>query len=217
MDSFTNELDQQLRHYMKTKRYAFDALEVWNLSSTLGLKETQEAAARLVTVAWHDFREPHGLSELAREHPEASALIQLVGAQGVRAKALADVLFAFHRPSMLLRRPMHQGYGRPPILDPVLLMCSACTEKHSSASYIVPAWMVWWAHTAYTFLLSNPLEASGHLFEPAIMWNHEGCRPCCISALMCESTYRSYFIAWASGVKAELASSLQEAESVYFT
>ncbi|KAF8596498.1 hypothetical protein BDV93DRAFT_571892 [Ceratobasidium sp. AG-I] len=206
----TKELDQQLRRCMKANPIAFEPLKVWHLSITLGLKETQEAAARLVTVARHDFRRPQVLAELAREHPEAAPLIQLVGSQGVRAKALADILFVFNAPPMLFRRDTHPYT--------VFLMCPSCTRKIVTlTSNIVPAWMIQWAHTTYTFLLSNPIEASDHLFEPGNMWNQAASYRCCISVFMTDPTYRSYFIAWASGVRSKLALQLREAESVYST
>lgn len=215
LDSLTKDLDQQLRRCMKADPTSFEPFTVWDVANTFGLIETREIAAGLVTVARRDLRQPQILAELAREYPEVSALIRLVGAQGVRTKALADVLFAFHQPPMLLFTTTNTRSRGSPIRYSVLLMCTDCTTKVGTADYITPTWMVWWAHTAYDFLLSNPLETSDHLFEPSIMWNHPGCRSCCISALMCEPGHRSHFIAWASEVKAEIFWRLHEAESLH--
>ncbi|KAF8596504.1 hypothetical protein BDV93DRAFT_571899 [Ceratobasidium sp. AG-I] len=209
----TFALNEHLCRYMKCNSTSFDPLEVWDLASDFELIETREVAARLVTIGKRDFRRPKALAELAREYPEASALVRLVGSQGVRAKALTDVLFAFHRPPMSFLRNK-DGSINPPRRIPIILMCPSCTTKIGSCGPIIPTWIVWWAHAVYEFLLCNTLEAGSHLFEPAIMWNHSACCTTCISSLMCDDTQRRRFVIWAGEVKAELALRLCEAESL---
>lgn len=129
VDGFTNELEQQLRRCMNANPSVFEPMKVWNFSNTFGFTEIQESAARLITVSQRDFRRPQVLGELAREHPEASALIRLVGSQGVRAKTLADVLFAFHKAPMFFKTIFGDH-----------LMCSQCIAQiRNRSSYILPA------------------------------------------------------------------------------
>ncbi|KAF8596505.1 hypothetical protein BDV93DRAFT_65285 [Ceratobasidium sp. AG-I] len=202
LEGLTHILDQQLRLSMKENSTGFDPLAVWNTAKAFDLTETQKLASELVTVTRHDFRKPETLIRVAQDYSQDAALIRLVGAQGARAKVLTDVLFAFHQ------YPMREEYK--------FLACHACNSRVGNhRAHFSPTWMVWWAHAAHDFLMTNSLEAADPLFNPSVMYTHRTvCCQGCLSEFTGNSQLHADFVSWATGVRDVIQQRLAEIETL---
>ncbi|KAF8603551.1 hypothetical protein BDV93DRAFT_556566 [Ceratobasidium sp. AG-I] len=182
-----------------------DPLRVYQFTLQFNLPNTKALVLPLVITGETDFSDPLRIAELIQSHPSPSVL-RLAAMQGVRGKALADVLFRFYK------LPMSPPLARPHFFW--LLSCAPCrkwiaecddsADRKGLHEENPPSFVLAWADFAYETLLHAPLEISDDLFDWSVLERFEGKSSVCQSCLAdfrAVSSQRGVFNEWAQGVR----------------
>jgi phosphatidylserine decarboxylase len=216
MPSVARLLDQQLRSTLQhdpTKPVVFGLLPVWELASHFDLRETKEAAARLLTIKKCDMRMPATLVEFAARRPGSIGMVGLVGVQAARTTILTQLLFEFQV------HPMRWKFSLKPRY---YIMCWGCREhmEDLGLTHAPPSWLVSWASYAFGMLLSASPREANELFNIAVLdmlaSRYPGsCCQDCVDDITSDNMLRSKFREWSMAMTETIENKLEELEVLY--
>ncbi|KAG9119135.1 hypothetical protein FRC07_006001 [Ceratobasidium sp. 392] len=197
-----------------------DPLRIFRLAMTYGLPSCRVLAAKAVMPRHVNLQEPEGIVKVAQEHPASAHVIGMVGAQLLRSKIVADIVFEFEE-GFLPETYVKAKYGQESDFinseGGGLMMCDGCAAQLEDLWNIeerplayAPNWIYGWARYAYAELGCKPLDECKELFNPAsfVFWCKDYIDVCedCVDATIEARDYSSgppgqVFANWASQVR----------------
>ncbi|KAG9080454.1 hypothetical protein FRC06_006563, partial [Ceratobasidium sp. 370] len=162
-----------------------DPVRVLYLAKKYGFRETQTLAAKLVARCDYDMTTVDGLLKLAKEYPEWSHVIGVVGVQAVRSHILNSI-------SVNDLRPRSD--------DEYHMACNACWGSGMDEWRRQPGWAKGWVSSLTHALAHKHLDDCDSYFELSHLETLRG--SCCIKCIEKTLLKRVAFEEWARGARA---------------
>ncbi|KAG8704345.1 hypothetical protein FRC08_002285 [Ceratobasidium sp. 394] len=175
-----------------------DPVRVLYLANKYGFRETQTLAAKLVTQCDYDMTTVDGLLKFAKEYPEWSHVIGVVGVQAVRLRILSTISVNDLRP-----RPDDEHH----------MACNACWGNGSDEWRRQPGWAKGWASSLTRALAHKLLDDCDSYFELSHLETLRG--SCCIKCIEKTLLKRAAFEEWAKGARAVVERKLAPLDALY--
>ncbi|KAG8774579.1 hypothetical protein FRC12_001903 [Ceratobasidium sp. 428] len=209
-------------------------LHIYRLAMTYGLTECKAIAAKAIMPHHLDLREPAEIVKISQEHPASAHVVGLIGAQTLRSKILADVLFDFQGdflPKTDIRAKSGQKSDFTDDEGGGLMMCDECASRFSDfwctedrPIEYVPSWMYGWSRHAYEELSTKPIDECKWVFKPeALVFHAKEHMDVCANCVEEATEAREFttgppgevFNNWASKVRSLLEERLKELDCLY--
>ncbi|KAG8747672.1 hypothetical protein FRC10_000215 [Ceratobasidium sp. 414] len=189
-----------------------DPLRVFRLAADCGLHEIQALSAKLMAPSHCDMATVSGLVQFAREYPESSRIIGVVGAQGARARVLdrlsPDKSTTLWPGSKLMDR------WRVSIMTGQMI-CESCLKGGRVDSRYQPGWLNVWFKRLRSALAEKLLDECDSYFElsyVAALRGESGCCGVCVDATRNKA---GLFGEWAKDTRLHLETELAELDVLY--
>jgi hypothetical protein len=184
-------------------------LRVFILAAEYGLRETQAHAAKLVWLQDRSTLSPEGLVQLAKEFPNSAHIIGLVGVQLIRPGILGALL---NQGNMAYQTWPVRGSG-------YYISCSSCLQKYTTTNegriYYRPGWLIAWASSLHSALMSSPLSECDKYFQGSYIWELKRIGGCCSACIEMSFSQRAEFDKWAADTRLLLETELAKLDVLY--
>ncbi|KAG8696222.1 hypothetical protein FRC08_007300 [Ceratobasidium sp. 394] len=184
-----------------------DPLRVFRLATDYGLHEIQKLSVKLMTPRHCDMATVSGLVQFAREYPESSRIIGVVGAQGARARVL-DMLSPDNSTTLF---PVSRFIRWGPHI-----ICEPCWKGgRVSDSRYRPGWLGVWFKRLRSALTNKLLDECDSYFEPSYVATLRGESGCCELCVDITRDKPILFKEWAKDARLHLQEKLAELDVLY--
>ncbi|KAG8703642.1 hypothetical protein FRC08_002708 [Ceratobasidium sp. 394] len=185
-----------------------DPLRVFRLATDCGLHELQAFSAELMTPYHCDMTTVNGLTRLAKEYPESSRIIGLVGAQGARARVF-DTISPENSTTLW---PAAQAMNSWPNM-----ICNSCWKGSGNqvGSRYRPGWLSMWFERLRSALTNKLWDECDSYFELSRVTVLRGTTSCCAACVDNTCTKVGLFGEWAKDARLHLQEKLAELDVLY--
>ncbi|KAG8764955.1 hypothetical protein FRC12_007791 [Ceratobasidium sp. 428] len=187
-------------------------LRIYQVAGNYGFKQLELLSAKLITRSHYDMTTVEGLVKFAKEYPESSRIIGLVGVHGVRSQVLNTCSPKNSWtlcPSQVWVSSSYTGRYEGP------LACGPCFEKWQGSNSYKTGWLDCWFARFHSALADKLLDECDSYFTLSYLATLRGEVGCCGNCLDITRLKIKDFETWAKKTRSYLQEELAKLDVLY--
>ncbi|KAG8766633.1 hypothetical protein FRC12_006741 [Ceratobasidium sp. 428] len=189
-----------------------DPLRIYQAAGNYGFKELELLSAKLIARSHYDMTTVEGLVKFAKEYPDLSRIIGLVGVHGARVRVL-DTCYPKNSRTLW---PPREYHGNGNLIRPDKMACRSCDKGNNlNCPEYKPGWLGCWFNRLRSALADKLLDECDTHFTISYLATLRGETGCCGECVDITRQRTESFERWVNLARSHLEAEFAKLDVLY--